>query len=153
MSDEMNEKTNEKKLAGLSSANDAYFVVAEDSPPNRTVLVLLLRKFGFKVFECDDGDAAWKILQENQEKNIVGIMSDLMMPNMDGIELLRRVRHDERLSKTPFVLVTAVSDKDYIQEAKNLHVNGYILKPVTYQRVFSKLKELFPQREFPQLAS
>lgn len=136
-----------------SSNAEAYIVVAEDSPPNRTVLALLLRKFGFKVIECEDGDVAWKVLQENHGKNIVAVMSDLMMPTMDGLELLRRVRHDERLANLPFVLVTAVSDKDYIQEAKNLNVNGYVLKPVTYQRVSTKLKELFPERVFPQLAS
>ena len=138
----------------LSPGNgEEYIVVAEDSPPNRTVLVLLLRKFGFKVLETEDGDLAWKALHENKDKNIVAVMSDLMMPNMDGLELLRRVRHDEALAHLPFVLVTAVSDKDYIQEAKNLRVNGYILKPVTYQRVSTKLKELFPERAFPQLAS
>lgn len=132
---------------------DEYIIVAEDSPPNRTVLCLLLRKMGFKVFECEDGDAAWKVMQENRDKRIVAIVSDLMMPNMDGLELLRRVRNDETYASLPFVLVTAVSDKDYIFEAKNLKVDGYILKPVTYQRVSSKMQEIFPERAFPSLAS
>jgi CheY-like chemotaxis protein len=135
------------------AGRDEYIVVAEDSAPNRTVLVLLLRKLGFKVLECDDGDVAWKAIHDNRDKSIVAVISDLMMPNMDGLELLRRVRNDAVLKDLPFVLVTAVSDKDYIFEAKNLKVNGYILKPVTYQRVSSKLKELFPDREFPQIAS
>jgi two-component system, chemotaxis family, chemotaxis protein CheY len=133
---------------------DEYIVVAEDSAPNRTILVLLLRKLGFKVIECADGDVAWTALNENPEKkNIVACISDLMMPNMDGLELLRRTRNDEKLKDLPFVLVTAVSDKDYIFEAKNLKVNGYILKPVTYKRVSAKLQELFPQKTFPSLAS
>ncbi len=137
-----------------SSESGDYIVVAEDSPPNRTVLVLLLKKFGFNVLECNDGDAAWKALQHNRDKKIVAVISDLMMPNMDGLELLRRVRNDEQgLAQLPFVLVTAVSDKDYIFEAKNLKVNGYILKPVSYQRVSVKLKELFPEKTFPNLAS
>jgi two-component system chemotaxis response regulator CheY len=127
-------------------------VVAEDSPPNRTILVLLLRKLGYKIFECADGSVAWKTLEENRDKNIVAVISDLMMPNMDGLEFLRRVRNDEGLKDMPFVLVTAVSDKDYIFEAKSLNVNGYILKPVTYKRVSAKLQELFPQKTFPQLA-
>lgn len=134
-------------------AGDDYIVVAEDSAPNRTVLALLLRKLGFKVIECSDGDAAWRALHENPDKKIVAVMSDLMMPNMDGIELLRRSRNDERTKQIPFVLVTAVSDKDYISEAKALQVNGYLLKPVTYQRVSMKLKELFPDRVLPDLAS
>lgn len=130
-----------------------YVVVAEDSAPNRTILVLLLKKLGFKVFECEDGDVAWEILAERKQCNIVAVISDLMMPNMDGLELLRRIRNEERLRDLPFVLVTAVSDKDYIFEAKNLKVQGYILKPVTFKRVAAKLQEIFPQRKFPQLAS
>ena len=128
-------------------------IVAEDSDPNRQILVLLLRKLGFNVIECRDGEIAWKAMNEHRENGIVAVISDLMMPNMDGMELLRRTRNDADFAELPFVLVTAVSDKDYIFEAKNLKVNGYILKPVTYKRVSSKMQELFPHKVFPQLAS
>ncbi len=136
-----------------SNKGEEYVIVAEDSPPNRTVLVLLLKKFGYQVIECDDGDVALKALEQNKDKNVVAVFSDLMMPSMDGLEFLRRVRNNEKTKDLPFVLITAVSDKDYIFEAKNLNVNGYVLKPVTYQRVAAKLKELFPDKNFPQLAS
>lgn len=135
-------------VAGL----EEYIIVAEDSPPNRTILVLLLKKLGFKVIECEDGDVAWKLLEENKDKNVVAVISDLMMPNMDGMELLRRVRNDQRFAEMPFVLVTAVSDKDYIFEAKNLRVHGYMLKPVTFRRVSEKIQQLFPEKKFPHLA-
>lgn len=134
------------------NTGEEYVVVAEDSPPNRTILVLLLRKMGYRVLECEDGDIAWKAINENKDKKIVAVISDLMMPNMDGLELLRRVRNDADFKELPFVLVTAVSDKDYIFEAKTLNVNGYILKPVTYKRVSAKLQELFPEKKFPLLA-
>jgi CheY-like chemotaxis protein len=132
---------------------EEYVVVAEDSPPNRTILVLLLKKLGYKVFECEDGDVAWTTMQKNKDKNIVAVISDMMMPNMDGMELLRRVRGTAGLEKLPFVFVTAISERDYIYEAKNLQANGYILKPVTYSRVTQKLKELFPQKSFPNIAA
>ena len=133
-------------------------IVAEDSKPNRVILAVLLKKLGFEVLECADGDEAWKLLSENKtksvdKKNVVAVFSDLMMPVMDGLELLRRTRNDADLAAMPFVLITAVSDKDFIFEAKSLNVNGYVLKPVSYDRVGGKLKELFPQRKFPQIAS
>ncbi len=131
---------------------EEYIVVAEDSPPNRTILALLLKKIGFKVVECEDGDIAWKFLDENRDKNVVAVISDLMMPNMDGLEFLRRVRNDGRFTDMPFVFVTAVSDKDYLFEAKSLKVHGYILKPVTFRRVSEKIQQLFPRKKFPQLA-
>lgn len=133
---------------GMENSNE-YIVVAEDSPPNRTILVLLLRKLGFKVLECDDGDVAWKMMDQHRDKKIIAVISDIMMPNMDGMEFLRRVRADEFYSKTPFVFVTAVSEKDYIFEAKKLNVQGYILKPVTFRRVSQKLQEIFPSKKMP----
>lgn len=132
---------------------EEFVVVAEDSPPNRTILVLLLKKLGFKVLECEDGELAWSAIEKNRDKNIVAVISDMMMPNMDGMELLRRVRGDESLAKLPFVFVTAISEKDYIFEAKSLKANGYILKPVTYSRVTQKLQELFPEKKFPKVAA
>lgn len=143
----------DQKNNSSEKAADEFVLVAEDSVANRTVLVLLIRKLGFKVIECDDGVGAWKALSENKDRKIVAVFSDMMMPKMDGLELLRRVRNESTTANLPFVLVTAVSDNDFIFEAKNLNVNGYILKPVTYQRVSAKMKELFPHRVFPQLAS
>lgn len=141
-------------MAGVPTADSAteYVVVAEDSPPNRTILVLLLKKLGFNVLECEDGQLAWSTLDTNRDKKIVAVISDIMMPNMDGMELLRRTRADSFYKSVPFVFVTAVSEKDYIFEAKTLQAQGYILKPVTYKRVAQKIQELFPDKKIPSLA-
>ena len=136
----------------VADSADEYIVVAEDSPPNRTILTLLLKKLGFRVLECEDGQIAWETIEKNRDKKIVAIVSDIMMPNMDGMALLRRTRADDQFAKLPFVFVTAVSEKDYIFEAKNLSAQGYILKPVTYKRVAQKIQELFPEKKMPSLA-
>jgi len=127
-------------------------VIAEDSPPNRKILGHLLEKFGYDVIACENGQEAWDKLTTNTDKNIVLVISDIMMPVMDGLNLLRQVRGHETLKELPFVLVTAISEKEYIVQAKELRVNGYILKPVTFQRVSDKLAELFPGKTFPKLA-
>lgn len=139
--------------ASENSGSREYILIAEDSPPNRKILAHLLKKLDYEVIECVDGQEAWdKHLKENKI-NLVAILSDIMMPNLDGIGLLKCVREQSSYKDIPFILITAVSDKDYIVQAKNLNVNGYILKPVTFQRVTSKLKELFPKKKFPQIAS
>lgn len=133
----------------MSEDKKECIVVAEDSPPNRKILVHLLEKLGYEVVSCEDGQLAWDHLNSSQDStNIVAVLSDIMMPNMDGLELLKSCRSDDRYKEIPFVLITAVSDREYIIEAKEQHVNGYILKPVTFQRVTSKLKELFPDKKF-----
>ena len=136
----------------MSNQQGFTILVVEDSPPNRTILVHLLRKLGFNVIECADGATAWEILQ-NQDTKVEAILSDLMMPGLDGIQLLEKVRSDSRHNGVPFVLVTAVNDKNKIVNAKSQRVSGYILKPVTFQRVTAKLQELFPGYQFPKAAS
>ncbi|MAF91487.1 MAG: response regulator [Bdellovibrionota bacterium] len=129
-------------------------ILAEDSPTNRTVIKHLLLKLGFSVIECETGKIAWQALQAEYEKeNVVAVISDIMMPDMDGIDFLEMVRDEEKYKSLPFVLVTAVMEKEQVVSAKKLGVNGYILKPVTFQRISAKMKELFPEHKFPRMAA
>ncbi len=131
---------------------DEYILVAEDSAPNRNILVHLLKRIGYKVLDFENGKQAWEGLQNSTDKNIVAILSDIMMPEMSGIEFLRQVRDHNKFKNTPFILITAVTEKEYIAESKELRVNGYILKPVTAERIRTKFKELFPNKAFVKLA-
>ena len=128
-------------------------VIAEDSIPNQKILQHLLVKLGYNVIACNNGKLAWEKLNDPETKNPVALLSDMMMPEMGGMELLKAVRESEKFNNLPFVLITAVSDKEQIVAAKLLKVNGYILKPVTFQRVTAKLKELFPNKSFPSIAA
>lgn len=96
-------------------------------------------------------ESAEQVLKHIELGAPVVLVTDVRLPHMDGIELLRHVRGHEKHSALPFVLVTAMSEKEYIAKAKELKVNGYILKPVTFQRVTEKMQELFPSRVLPKL--
>lgn len=136
----------------MSQEEKKSVLLAEDSPTNRTVIKHLLLKLGFGVIECETGKIAWEALQAEFEKeNIVCVISDIMMPDMDGIDLLSLVRESDKFKELPFVLVTAVMEKEQVISAKKLGVNGYILKPVTFQRISAKMKELFPEHKFPRM--
>ena len=128
-------------------------LIAEDSLPNQKILQHLLVKLGYDVVACNNGAEAWEKLHDPETKNFVAILSDMMMPEMDGLSLLKKVRSDEKFQAIPFVFISAISDKDQIIAAKALKVNGYILKPVTFQKILNKMKELFPQRIFPKVAA
>lgn len=138
----------------MDNANEkmTVAVVAEDSPPNLKVLVHLLQKLNFHVIACEDGEKAWQYISQavQTEQQIDIIISDIMMPNMSGIELLKHVRTLEKYKDLPFFFITAVSDKEYISEAWAAKAQGYILKPVLMDRLFSKLKTFFPNIEKPQ---
>ena len=112
----------------------------------------LLVKIGFDVSEHDDGAKAWEEFKAQPAGTYSIIFSDIMMPDMDGLEFLRNVRNESEAKETPFVLLTAVSDKDSIMEAKKHNVNGYLLKPVSYDKVKKKVSDFFPEMKFPALA-
>ena len=135
-----------------SNAHQETIVIAEDSAPNRKILAHLLTRLGYNVVPCENGEAALNALNSGEHKNVVLVISDIMMPVMDGLALLRNVRESENWKTLPFVLITAVVEREYIVRAKDMNVNGYILKPVTYERVTTKLSELFPGKTFPKLA-
>ena len=148
----MNEET--KAPEEVSETQRETILIAEDSAPNRKILEHLLKKMDYDVLSCEDGKVAWEYLEQNSDgvANLVCILSDIMMPNMDGLDFLKKVRESDKYQDLPFVLITAVSDRDYIVRAKTLNVNGYILKPVTFKRVSEKLKSLFPNKKFKEAA-
>lgn len=149
----MSEENGAPEEQAAPESGKEIIVVAEDSPPNRKILVHLLEKLGYEVIGCENGQQAWDEVEKLRDNdNLVAVISDIMMPVKDGIEFLKHVRNDEKLKDLPFVLVTAVSDKEYILEAKSMNVNGYILKPVTFARVTAKLQELFPDKKIAKLA-
>ncbi len=154
MSESTEEKVEEKEEENTEALKEVI-LVAEDSPPNRAILVHLLKKLEFNVIDCEDGEIAWTKTQELLKDGIkpIAILSDIMMPKMDGISFLKEIRGNEELKDTPFVLVTAMNDKEHVLEAKQLGVDGYIVKPVSFQGVLNKLKEIFPDRKFPNLAA
>lgn len=137
------------------SAEPEYIVVAEDSKPNRQILVMLLKKNGFTVLEGNNGEEAFTALESaiKEKKNVVAIFSDVMMPISDGIAFLEKVRASEDYKHIPFVLCTALADKDIVMKSKALNVNGYLLKPIVMEKVVGKLMELFPERDFVRVAS
>lgn len=126
-------------------------MVVEHSLPNQKILAMTLNKMGFWVECFSDGESAWNHLQLHPE-GWSFIFSDIVTPKMDGLELLRRIREHETLKEMVFFLVSAVTDKHYVVEAKNLNVNGYVVKPISYGKILAKLQPLFPDKTFPQVS-
>ncbi len=130
-------------------------LVVEDSGPNRNILLQLLKKFGFEVIETRNGIEAWNKIEESERSGVAinAIISDVMMPGMSGIELLQKMRTENKLKGAPFVFITAVAEKEHILRARELKANGYILKPISKDKLLKKCQELFPDHIFPSLSS
>jgi CheY-like chemotaxis protein len=126
-------------------------LVLEDSLPNLNILKLILEKLNFAVLAGVNGNEGVQALERcaKEKLKLVAIISDLMMPEMDGLKFLEHVKASNIAKDLPFVFVTASSEKSNVLEAKRLGVIGYLLKPVTMDKIKVKLKEIFPGRKFP----
>jgi two-component system, chemotaxis family, chemotaxis protein CheY len=112
-------------------------LIVDDQSTMRNLLRGMLGKMGFKdIDEAEDGDVA---LNRMKECGYDLVISDLHMPRMSGLELLKQSRAVPALKDAPFMMVTTESSKNAVLEAIKLKVNGYIVKPFTEETLKDKL--------------
>jgi two-component system chemotaxis response regulator CheY len=116
-------------------------LVVDDYKTMIRIIRNLLKQLGFiNVDEASDGTAALNMMRE---KDYGLVISDWNMEPMTGYELLREVRADDHLSRTPFIMVTAESKTDNVVAAKKAGVNNYIVKPFNAATLKSKIDAIF----------
>jgi two-component system chemotaxis response regulator CheY len=115
-------------------------LVVEDSPPMRKMIVFALSRVrGLTVVEADDGvDALRRIASMKFDI----IITDINMPIMDGLKLVKRVRSDPVHKDTPIIIITTEGSQEDRQRALQLSANAYITKPIQAPQVIAKVKEL-----------
>ena len=120
-------------------------LVVDDFSTMRRIVKNLLRDLGFNnTQEADDGLTALPMLQNGDFDFVV---TDWNMPGMQGIDLLKAIRADDKLKHLPVLLVTAEAKKEQIVEAAQAGVNGYIVKPFTAGTLKEKLDKIFERLE------
>jgi two-component system chemotaxis response regulator CheY len=126
----------------MSSA--VRFLVVDDFSTMRRMVRSVLSELGYTdVVEADDGSSALPILRRG---GIDFLVSDVNMPGMSGLDLLRAVRADPDLAKMPVLLVTAEAKREQIVEAARAAVNGYVVKPFTAQVLKDKIEKILASR-------
>ena len=120
---------------------DMKILIVDDFSTMRRIIKNLLRDLGFiNTVEADDGQTALPILNAG---GIDFLVTDWNMPGMQGIDLLKHVRADEKLSTLPVLMVTAEQKREQIIEAAQAGVNGYIVKPFTAATLKEKIDKIF----------
>jgi two-component system chemotaxis response regulator CheY len=118
-------------------------LVVDDYKTMIRIIRNLLKQLGFDdVDEAADGTEA---LGKMRAKKYGLVISDWNMEPMTGYELLKEVRSDTSLSKTPFIMVTAESKTENVIAAKKAGVDNYIVKPFNAQTLKSKIDAVFAE--------
>ncbi|MFK4825856.1 response regulator transcription factor [Paenochrobactrum sp. BZR 588] len=119
----------------------ALVLCVEDEKYIREELVRELMRSGHDVIEADNGVAALELLKKHPLNVPDLIVSDILMPHMDGLELLKKVRtSSEPLSAIPFLFLSALSDRDRILEAYRAGVDEYLVKPIDLRVFISQVE-------------
>jgi two-component system, chemotaxis family, chemotaxis protein CheY len=121
--------------------NKMKVLIVDDFATMRRIVKNILKQLGFEnVEEAEDGAQAYSKLKDG---GFGFVISDWNMPNMDGIELLRKVRSDPALKDMPFLMVTAEAEKEKVIEAIKAGVSNYIVKPFTAEVLKEKMDKIF----------
>ena len=103
-------------------------LIAEDDAVSRTILRRAVEKFGHECLAAEDGRKAWEVYQGSPDIDLV--VSDWMMPGIDGPELCRLIRGEERGNYTYFIFLTALGDKGHLQTGLEAGADDYLPKPL-----------------------
>jgi len=117
-------------------------LVVDDSAAIRKILQRVLAQTELPlgtILEAGDGLEAIERLKAN---NIGLVLSDINMPNMDGIELLRKMRQNPQWKSIPVVMITTEGSQQKVMEAVDLGAAGYVRKPFTADQIKEKLAGL-----------
>lgn len=123
----------------LPSEQSLSMMIVDDQELNRAVI----RSFfegAYTIIEACDGKAAWNYMQEDHKIDIVLI--DLYMPEMDGFELLEKIKKDKKLRKLPIIAVSSANDKPTIHKVMSLGADEFISKPFTSETINQKVRNL-----------
>jgi response regulator RpfG family c-di-GMP phosphodiesterase len=124
-----------------STASTPYCLVVDDEPRLRQVLVHLMRNDGFNCIEAGNGEEALAQLEAHPVRLV---MSDLRMPKMDGLELLRQIRG--RWPDTAVVMITAVADVEVAVSCLAIGAMDYLTKPFHLEEVRARVAQALEKR-------
>lgn len=104
-----------------------------------------LETSGYNVLQAESGEDALQILQE--EKQIDAVILDLMLPQMDGLEVLRRIRTDEALQKMPVIMLTAKGEEFDKVLGLEMGADDYLSKPFSIRELQARVKAILRRTE------
>ena len=117
-------------------------LVVDDSVSMRQMVSFTLTGAGYDVVEAGDGIEAVEKLNEGVKPNLV--ITDLNMPNMDGISLIKAVRGMAAHKFTPILMLTTESSENKKKEGQSAGATGWVVKPFNPEQMLATIKKVMP---------
>ena len=119
-------------------------LIVEDNPVNAKLLVLMLRGAGFQSEIAGNGKEALAMLPDMSEIQL--IVTDYMMPEMDGLELIEKVRAIPQFNHIPILIASAHADLETVKRAQRVRCDGFLVKPIERQQLLNRVGELLQSK-------
>ena len=116
-------------------------ISVDDSTTMRKMVAFTLKSAGYEVLEAADGAEALNLLKT---RSVDLVLSDINMPNLNGIELTRQLRHQPRFQRTPIILLTTESDPGKKAEGRAAGATGWIIKPFNQEQLLAVIAKVLP---------
>ena len=135
----------------MTDINEVEILLVEDNPNDEELTLRALRKHNLanRVHVVRDGAEALEFIfatgaytDRKMENGPKVILLDLKLPKVDGLEVLRRVKSDERTKATPVVVLTSSREERDVVESYKLGVNSYMVKPVDFDQFIQAVSQL-----------
>ncbi len=120
---------------------DVPVLIVDDNSTNRTILEKMIRGFGCNAFSVASGKEALNILKSFNElsKPFQLVLLDMQMPEMDGEEVLSKIKADPELKNVTVIILTSMGQRGDAARLESMGCNGYLLKPVRQKELFGAL--------------
>ena len=115
-------------------------LLVDDEPIAAKVVTKFLNKNNYEVIQANNGKSAIEELKKSSSINM--IISDIVMPEMDGFQLLKYVKSNNNLKKIPVLITSSSDDKDSVVKCIQLGAKDYMLKPINPQLLLKKIDKI-----------
>jgi DNA-binding response OmpR family regulator len=144
VSDHFQDMSSQMKIENeIPSSKEMKVLIVEDNDDLLNFMQSILSN-DFKVFTANDGEMAWNFISKNIPDLVV---SDIMMPNMDGFELCKIMKSTYETSHIPIVLLTALSEKTDQLHGLGLGADDYLTKPFDMNLLIQRIKSIIRNRK------
>jgi len=134
-------EVSETRDVGKEMLMGASILVVDDSVSIRQSVRFILEQNGYTVYEASDGAEGLKRLGEQKVQLVI---TDVNMPNMDGLTMVKKIRETEGVKFLPILVLTTESQGSVVEEGKKAGATGWIVKPFNNEKLIETIKKVIP---------
>ena len=124
----------------MASEGKKRILVIDDEPDIQELIRLILERFGYELIPALNVNTAVEVLRQKPLPDLV--LLDMMLPDIDGLELLRQIRETKVFDDLPVIIVSALADSDRIRKGLDMGADRYITKPAIGHNLLKTVQEV-----------